>query len=151
MLPINLPPFEYNLKSENDQQFIFDIIRKKYVINTSEEWVRQHFVHFLINHRHYSKNLIRLESGLNYLKKKKRTDIEVYDQLGSLQIIIECKAPNIQLNAKVINQILQYHKVLQAKILGITNGLEHVFVALNGSEKVEYLTDLPFSAPNINR
>jgi hypothetical protein len=143
MTPLNLPPFEYDFKTENGQQFIFDFIRKKYIVNTPEEWVRQHFVNFLINHRNYSKALIKLETGLNYGKRRKRTDIQIYSNTGEIYILAECKAPNIPINQNVINQILQYHKVLDAKILAITNGIDHVFIAKNTDGSIEYLQDLP--------
>ena len=143
MQALNLPPFEYNFKTEDSKIYIFDIIRKKYLLNTPEEWVRQHFVHFLINERNYSKNLIKLETGLRYGNRRKRTDIQVFNNNGELNTIIECKAPEINLNQKVINQILQYHKVLAAKILVISNGLEHVIISVLDGGKIEYLQDFP--------
>jgi hypothetical protein len=144
MQALNLPPFEYNLKSEASKTYIFDIIRKKYFLNTPEEWVRQHFVHFLINHRNYSKNLFKLETGINYGNRRKRTDIQIFSNDGLLTTIIECKAPEIKLNQKVINQILQYQKVLTAKLLVITNGLEHIIISVLPDGKIEYLTDIPY-------
>jgi hypothetical protein len=143
MQPLNLPPFEYNFKIKQEKQYIFDIIRKKYILNTPEEWVRQHFINFLISHRNYSKNLIKIESGLKYLKRKKRTDIQVYDNNGTVFMIIECKAPDVVLDKQVITQILQYHKVLQAQLLAITNGIDHYFCKINDKREIEYLNDLP--------
>jgi hypothetical protein len=146
MQPLNLPPFEYNFKIEGEKQYIFDSIRKKYLLNTPEEWVRQHFINFLINHRNYSKNLIKIETGLKYNQRNKRTDIQVFDSEGKLNILVECKAPNIVLNDKVITQILQYHKVLNASVLAITNGIEHVFISLESKDKIQYLSDLPMNS-----
>ena len=100
-------------------------------------------IHFLINERNYSKNLIKLETGLRYGNRRKRTDIQVFNNNGELNTIIECKAPEINLNQKVINQILQYHKVLAAKILVISNGLEHVIISVLDGGKIEYLQDFP--------
>lgn len=145
MQPLNLPPFEYNFKIDCEKQYIFDNIRKKYLLNTPEEWVRQHFINFLIYHRNYSKNLIKIETGLKYNQRNKRTDIQVFDSEGKLNILVECKAPNIGLNDKVITQILQYHKVLNASILAVTNGIEHVFISLNSMDKIQYLSDLPMN------
>lgn len=145
MQPLNLPPFGYDLKKEGERTYIYDSIRKKYLLNTPEEWVRQHFVNFLVNHRNYSKNLISLETGLKYGTRRKRTDIQVFGNDGNLDILVECKAPNIILNQKVINQILQYNKILKPNILAITNGIEHIFVEINGLD-IEYLTDLPIAS-----
>jgi hypothetical protein len=141
--PLNLPPFSYNFKTIENKQYIFDIIRKKYILNTPEEWVRQHFIHFLIGHRNYSKNLIKIESGLKYGNRKKRTDIQLYENSGEIYTIIECKAPEIKLDQKVINQVLIYNKVLNAKILVITNGIEHIIIKVKTDGNVEYLTDFP--------
>lgn len=143
MQPLNLPPFDCKLNILNEKQYIFDAIRKKYVVNSPEEWVRQHFVNFLLNHRKYSKSLIKLESGIIYGKRQKRTDIQVFDNEGKLKIIVECKAPEIKLEAKVISQILQYHKILNAELLAITNGIDHVFISLKNKNKIEYLSDFP--------
>lgn len=144
MHPLNLPPFEYNFKETRGKQYIFDSIRKKYLLNTPEEWVRQHFVNFLVNHRSYSKNLIKLETGLKYLNRSKRTDIQVFDRQGNLNILVECKAADIALNQKVLAQILQYHKVLNASILAVTNGIDHVFIRLLPNGSTSFLNDLPF-------
>jgi hypothetical protein len=143
MQPLNLPPYKYDIKMENDKIYIFDTIRKKYLINTPEEWVRQHFIQFLINHRNYSKNLISVETGLKYGNRRKRTDIQLFDNNGLLNILVECKAPDIALDQKVVNQILQYNKVLNPKIMAITNGIEHVFIEINESN-FEYLPDMPY-------
>lgn len=145
MLPLNLPPFEYNFISKDSKQYIFDPIRKKYILNTPEEWVRQHFVNFLIHHRNYSKNLFKLESGHNYGKRRKRTDIQVFDNSGALDILIECKAPNIIIDNNTISQILIYQKVLRANLLAITNGIEHVFISVLPDGNFSYLADFPFA------
>ncbi len=145
MLPLNLPPFEYNLRNNNSKQYIFDPIRKKYILNTPEEWVRQHFINFLVYYRNYSKNLIKIESGLSYGNRRKRTDIQVFDNTGSLDILIECKAPNIVIDQSAISQILIYQKVLSANLLAITNGIEHVFISTVPNGSISYLTDFPFA------
>jgi hypothetical protein len=146
MQPLNLPPFDYNFKIIDEKQYIFDIIRKKYILNTPEEWVRQHFIHFLISHRSYSRSLIKIETGLKYIKKNKRTDIQVFDNEGNIEMLIECKAPSIALNNAVVTQILQYNKVLQARLLAITNGLDHYFCNIEAGEVV-FLNDIPPKLP----
>lgn len=120
---LNLPPYEHKLKKINDKLCIWDIIRKKYIVLTPEEWVRQHFVHHLINEHDYPKSLIKLESSLSYNKLLKRTDIQVFDRDGSLFMIVECKAPYFKLSEAVFSQATQYNKVLKAQYLTIANGM----------------------------
>ena len=143
MQPLNLPPFDYDFKIVGGKQYIFDIIRKKFILNTPEEWVRQHFIHFLIFHRNYSRSLIKIESGLKYINRKKRTDIQIYDNEGKINMVIECKAPIIKLDNEVITQILQYNKILQAPNLAITNGIDHYFCSISAAGTLEFLDDLP--------
>ncbi|MDZ7897423.1 MAG: type I restriction enzyme HsdR N-terminal domain-containing protein [Arcicella sp.] len=120
---LNLPAYNHKLKKINDKLCIWDIIRKKYIVLTPEEWVRQHFVHHLINDHHYPKGLIKLESGLSYNSLLKRTDIQVFDRLGNLFMIVECKAPYIKLSEAVFAQAAQYNLVLKAQYLTIANGM----------------------------
>lgn len=120
---INLPSYDHKLKKINDKLCIWDIIRKKYIVLTPEEWVRQHFIHHLINDHKYPKKLIKLESSLLYNQLIKRTDIQVFDREGGLFMVVECKAPYIGLSETVFNQAVQYNKILKAKYLTITNGM----------------------------
>ncbi len=120
---LNLPSYDHKLKKINDKLCIWDIIRKKYIVLTPEEWVRQHFVHHLINDHNYPKSLIKLESSLNYNKLLKRTDIQVFDRDGCLFMIVECKAPYIKLSEAVFAQAAQYNKILKAQYLTIANGM----------------------------
>lgn len=120
---LNLPSYDHKLKKINDKLCIWDIIRKKYIVLTPEEWVRQHFVHHLINEHNYPKNLIKLESSLSYNQLLKRTDIQVFDRDGSLFMIVECKAPYIKLSEAVFAQAAQYNKILKAQYLTISNGM----------------------------
>ncbi len=120
---LNLPAYNHKLKKINDKLCIWDIIRKKYIVLTPEEWVRQHFIHHLINEHQYPKGLIKLESSLNYNQLLKRTDIQVFDRSGSLFMIIECKAPYIELSSSVFAQAAQYNLVLKAQYLTICNGM----------------------------
>ena len=120
---LNLPPYNHKLKKINDKLCIWDIIRKKNIVLTPEEWVRQHFVHHLINEHQYPKSLIKLESNLDYNKRLKRTDIQVFDRDGKPFMIVECKAPYIKLSQTVFTQAAQYNHVLQAQYLTISNGM----------------------------
>lgn len=120
------------------------MIRKKYIQLTPEEWVRQHFVHLLINQKAYPKSLISIEKQLTINKLKKRTDIVVYNNLGLPQLIVECKAPSIKINQTVFDQIARYNLNLQAKYLVLTNGLQHFFAEFDIQKKgVIFIDDLP--------
>lgn len=141
---LNLPSFEHKLKKINDKLCIWDIIRKKYIVLTPEEWVRQHFIHFLINQYQYPKSLIKLESGLSYNQLMKRTDIQVFDRTGSLFMIIECKAPYIELSQAVFSQAAQYNQVLKAQYLTIANGMFfHCCKTDWENLRLDFLQDLP--------
>lgn len=141
---LKLPSYNYKLKKVDDKIYIYDSLRRKYIILTPEEWVRQHFVHFLINHYQYPKSMIRLESSLKYNTLLKRTDIQVFGRDGELLMIIECKAPYIELNQEVFAQAAQYNKILQAKYLTITNGMIFYCCKTNWETlSLEFLNDLP--------
>ena len=143
MIQLNLPPFQYKIKKLNDKLYIFDYLRKKYIFLTPEEWVRQHFIHYLINEHHYPKTLIQIERGLLYNGLLKRTDIVVFDKSGNPFITIECKAADIILTQNTVDQAAQYNYILKAPYLLITNGLEifcyKIFLQERRIEKLESL------------
>ena len=123
MYQLNLPPYTHKTKEIEGKIYIFDNIRKKYLLLTPEEWVRQHFVHLLIKGYGYAKSLIRLEGGLSYNKLQKRSDIVVFDQEGKPFLLVECKAPDVPINQKVIEQASRYNLTLRCPYVAITNGL----------------------------
>ena len=129
MQQLNLPTCDLKIKNEEGNQFVLDIIRKKYVVLTPEEWVRQHFIHLMVNHLKYPKSLLKIESGLSYFKSSKRSDINLMNSDGSLFLVVECKAPDVKINQKALNQISVYNKELQAQYVALTNGMQH-FVSL---------------------
>ena len=102
MYPIDLPSFDIKLKEENGQTYIFDIIRKKYLVVTPEEWVRQHILHLLINKYDYPKGLFQTEQGHTYNSLQKRTDILVYNRDGGIKLLVECKAHNVKINTNLL-------------------------------------------------
>lgn len=141
---LNLPPYDYKLRKVDEKIYIYDILRRKYIVLTPEEWVRQHFVHFLINHHQYPKSLIKLESSLKYNTLLKRTDIQVYGRDGNLMMIVECKAPYIKLTQNVFSQAAEYNQVLKAEYLTITNGMVYHCCKTNWENmNLEFLKDLP--------
>jgi hypothetical protein len=126
MLKLNLPEFEVNLKKSEGKIWIFDGIRKKYLVLTPEEWVRQHLVNYFINHLKYSKALISVERGLQYNQLQKRSDITVFDRSGNAWMIVECKSPEIELDQKAVLQVAVYNGDVKAKYVSVSNGLKHV-------------------------
>lgn len=131
MNDLNLPPFDANIRNKGDKYEIFDPIRKKFLILTPEEWVRQHFVNFLVHHQHYPKSLIRLEGGLKYNTLLKRSDIIVYDRCGKPFMLVECKANDVKLSQKVLEQISIYNLKIGAPYQVITNGMVHYCFKFN--------------------
>lgn len=132
MYKLNLPKYEPTLKKEEGKIWIFDVIRKKYIVLTPEEWVRQHFINYLITELKYPKSLFRIEGSLTYNKLQKRSDILIFDRLGKAWMLIECKSPTIKLNQKAFNQVAVYNMTIGAKYLAVTNGMAH-FVCEAGS------------------
>jgi hypothetical protein len=145
MTELNLPPFEYKVKKIDEKLHIFDIIRRKYLLITPEEWVRQHVLHWLINHHHYPKSLIRTESGLQYNQLAKRTDILVYDRNGLPFMLVECKASFVPLTQQVLEQAIRYNAILKAPYLLISNGLEHLLFEIRQGEAIP-MSQLPIFA-----
>ena len=131
MEKLELPMCDLKIKSEEGNEFVFDIVRKKYVVLTPEEWVRQHFIHLMINHLGYPKSLIKLESVFNYFKSGKRSDIILLDRNAKPFLLVECKAADVNLNTNVVNQAAIYNKVVNAKFLAVTNGIKNFIWELN--------------------
>lgn len=142
MQNLNLPTFEYKVKKDNDKPYIYDIIRKKYVFLTPEEWVRQHFIHLLVNHYKYPKALFAVETGLIYNRMKKRTDIIILSREGTPFLLIECKAPEVKISENTFAQIARYNFKIQPKYLAITNGFKH-FCFFTNQGHITYLDDFP--------
>ncbi|MFQ3297469.1 MAG: hypothetical protein ACI921_001458 [Polaribacter sp.] len=144
MQNLNLPNYKFKLKSNENKTLIFDILRKKYMVLTPEEWVRQHFVHFLIEDKKYPTSLIALEKQLTINNRKKRTDILVFDKEGKHDIIVECKAPHIKITQAAFDQIARYNLKLKAKYLIVTNGLDHFYCKMDfKNETYIFLKDIP--------
>ncbi|MEM9981527.1 MAG: type I restriction enzyme HsdR N-terminal domain-containing protein [Bacteroidota bacterium] len=122
MIPLDLPQYAHRMKKENSILRIYDIIRKKYVILTPEEWVRQQFVHWLLEVHRYPKALMRVETGLKYNQRQKRTDLVIYNREGIPFVLVECKSMKVTLNQQVCEQAAQYNTTLKAPYIIITNG-----------------------------
>ncbi|MBQ3656988.1 MAG: type I restriction enzyme HsdR N-terminal domain-containing protein [Bacteroidales bacterium] len=140
MQQLNLP--SYNLSVKDGE--VFDIIRKKYVRLTPEEWVRQNFVHFLISEKGFPKNLMSTETSLSVFNTVKRTDITVFSSSGQVLAVVECKAPYVEITQSTFSQIARYNITLKASFLIVTNGLTHYCIKLDkDTKKYEFLKEIP--------
>lgn len=141
---LNFPTYTFRFKNSENKLSIFDDIRKKFIVLTPEEWVRQHCVNFLMIEKKYPKSLINVEKELFINGRKKRYDIVVYNSDGSINILIECKAPKVPITQKTFDQIAQYNLTLNANLLMVTNGLNHYYCQLDyDNERYQFLKDIP--------
>ena len=144
MQVLNFPTYKFRIKSNENNYSIFDILRKKYVVLTPEEWVRQHFVHYLIHDKGYPISLIAVEKKLLVNNLVKRTDILVFNTDGKPFIIVECKAPSIAITQSAFDQIARYNLKLNANYLIVTNGLSHFYCQIDHKkEAYTFLKDIP--------
>lgn len=141
MFALNLPPYDTRIKTQNGQQKIFDVLRKKYVVLTPEEWVRQHFVHYLIRHKHYPASLLSNEVTLHVGEKSVRADTILYNRNLKPTVLIEYKAPNIKLSQKVFDQISTYNLLLHVDYLIVSNGLETYACKMNYEQQSYYFLE----------
>lgn len=144
MLSLNLPPFDVKIARKDGKNVIFDIIRRKYVALTPEEWVRQHFVHFLIEQKGYPRSLIANEVQLMLNGTKKRCDTVLYKRDLTAQMILEYKAPDVEITQAVFDQIGRYNLVLHVDYLIVSNGLKHYCCQMDyGRNQYVFLPDIP--------
>ena len=144
MQKLNFPKYNFRFKNNENKTLIFDIIRKKFVILTPEEWVRQHTLHFLITEKKYPVSYINVEKQLLLNDTVKRYDIVIFKNDGDVEIIIECKAPSIPINQVTFDQIARYNLALNSNLLMVTNGLTHYFCKMDvKNKKYLFLRDLP--------
>jgi hypothetical protein len=143
--PLNFPEFNYRIRPVAKGVEIWDILRKKYVRLTPEEWVRQHVINYLIHYKQYPQGLISVEKVLNYHQQERRTDIVAHNTQAKPCLLIECKAPEITLSDKTIEQSAIYNTKLKAPFVLITNGIKHYCFRfdfqLGKSSSVGYIPD----------
>jgi hypothetical protein len=139
---LNLPAYPFRFRTSGQSKEIFDSLRKKYVLLTPEEWVRQHFIMFLKEQLNYPAGFISVERGLLLNDRKKRTDIVIHDSTGKPWMIVECKAPGVKLSQEAFYQAAAYHLKLQVKYLVVTNGMKH-FCCKFENEKFTFTESFP--------
>ena len=144
MFRLNLPQYEIKIGEKDGKRTIFDFLRRKYVALTPEEWVRQHFVHYLVEHKGYPAGLMGNEVELAVGEKRLRCDTVLYNKVALPQMIIEYKAPTIRLQQKTFDQISAYNLLLKVDYLIVSNGLQHVCCRMDyDNQKFCFLDDIP--------
>jgi len=144
MQKLNFPHYSFRFKNSENKVSIFDEIRKKFIILTPEEWVRQHVVRFLLEEKQFPKSLINVEKVLMVNGLRKRYDVVVFNPNGTIYILIECKAPEVKIAQATFDQIARYNMTLEAEFLMVTNGVNHYFCQMDfENEKYEFLRELP--------
>ena len=144
MYELNLPKYGIKIANENGHLTIFDVLRRKYVALTPEEWVRQHFVHYLIGHKGYPQTLMANEIQLAIGNKKLRCDSVLYDRSLKPRMIIEYKAPTVNITQKVFDQITVYNMLLHVDYLVVSNGIKHYCCQMDyDNQKYLFLEDIP--------
>ena len=144
MYELNLPKYGIKIANENGHLTIFDVLRRKYVALTPEEWVRQHFVHYLIGHKGYPQTLMANEIQLAIGNKKLRCDSVLYDRSLKPRMIIEYKAPTVNITQKVFDQITIYNMLLHVDYLVVSNGIKHYCCRMDyDNQKYLFLDDIP--------
>lgn len=145
MQKLNLPEYIVKTRITEGQLQIFDEIRRKYVALIPEEWVRQHFINYLVKDRKFPKGLLAVEHPLTINKVKHRADIVAFDSTGKPLVIVECKAPEVQINQSVILQASRYNILMKAPILILTNGLIHFCIRIDFEKNQSFTIDsIPF-------
>lgn len=130
-IPLNLPPYPAKLTKENETIFIFDDLRKKKLVLTPEEWVRQHWIHYLHLNKKYPKSLMKIEGGLKLNDLQKRSDLLIYNNRGEKIVLAEFKAPHIKITQATFEQIANYNSIHKIPLLLVSNGLEHYYCKID--------------------
>ena len=144
MYELNLPTYDVKWRGTREKPEIFDFLRRRYVALTPEEWVRQHFTHWLVDHKGYPKGLLGNEIALKCGDKTLRCDSILYNKEARPQMIIEYKAPTVALSQRVLNQISDYNLLLHVDYLVVSNGLQHICCRMDyESQSYRYLEDIP--------
>lgn len=150
MQALNLPMAELNMQQRNGKTWVFDVFRRRFVVLTPEEWVRQHFLWFLKAHRGYPAGLVAVEASLQYNRMARRADAIVYGSAGKPLMIIECKAAEVPITQDVFDQVARYNFPFGVDYLVVTNGMRHFCVKRDAAAgRWQHLDDIP-SYPEIN-
>lgn len=139
---LNLPEFIFTTKIIEEKEYIFDIVRKKYVFLSDEEWVRQNIIHYLITYLNYPIQQLGIEKTINVFKTKKRPDIIIFGKNLSPFMIVECKKTTVEIDNSVFNQTLNYFLELKTDFFLLTNGLRHYCCKIENN-KPRFINEIP--------
>ena len=144
MPQLNLPKVALKTKSVEGTIQVFDVIRKKYFVLTPEEWVRQHFIHYLNTEKNYPMGLMGVEQMVKYHSMHTRADIVLYTTKGKAKMIVECKAPKVKITQDAFNQIAKYNFKLKVEFLVVTNGMQHFCCKMDyENNSITFLEEIP--------
>jgi len=147
-MPLNLPTYPAKIHEDGGKLFIFDELRKKNLVLTPEEWVRQHWIQHLIREKKYPRSLIRIEGGLLLNEMRRRSDLVVYDTRGNKILLAEFKSPNVKITQAAFEQIARYNSIHRIPLLLVSNGLQHYYSHIDfDHERFEFLPELPNYRP----
>jgi len=143
-IPLNLPPFQAKISKKQEQYYIFDELRKKYLLLTPEEWVRQHWVDYLNKNFKYPLSLMKIEGGLLLNSLQKRSDLVIYNTLGERILLAEFKAPTVKITEKTFSQIANYNSIYKIPLLLVSNGIQHYYCRIDFDQgNFDFLSELP--------
>ena len=144
MPQLNLPNVALKTKLVEGTTQVFDAVRKKYLVLTAEEWVRQHFIHYLNSEKKYPLGLMGIEQMVKYNEQSTRADIVLYTNEGKPNMIVECKSPKVKITQDAFNQIAKYNFKLRVDFLVVTNGIQHFCCAMDyENSKITFLEEIP--------
>jgi hypothetical protein len=144
MDPLNLPTYFFRIKEENGKKYIFDEIRRRFVVLSPEEWVRQHLVKYLSTIKSYPQQLMAIEKGFTQFRRKQRYDILIFNRNGEPLMIVECKAPGVEINQNVFDQASRYNLRHKASYILISNGINHYCCHIGpDSRQYRFLNEIP--------
>ncbi|NQD70998.1 type I restriction enzyme HsdR N-terminal domain-containing protein [Sphingobacterium shayense] len=150
-IPLNLPSYSSKIIRKSDKLYIFDELRKRELVLTPEEWVRQHWVHYLHNHKGYPKTLMQIEGGLKLNNLQKRSDLLIFNSSREKILLAEFKAPTVKITEKTFHQVANYNSVHKIPLLLISNGLQHYYCRIYFKEsKFEFIPELPNYSSALN-
>ena len=150
MEQLNFNRYPFTIKNRENKRYIFDVVRKKDILLTPEEWVRQHCLQYLIQEKNYPLSLINVEKKLKVYSRDKRYDIIVYTPQGEVTLLVECKAPHVAIDQDVFDQIARYNLSANSQYLMVTNGLIHIYCQMDYTAEVyHFIKDLPPYTPTL--
>lgn len=144
MEKLNLPEYDFRIQTEEGKQMIFDVIRKKFVVLTPEEWVRQNFIQFLKTEKNYPVSLMAVEKQIMVNGKQRRFDLLIYSRNGQPHLIAEFKAPNVKISQETFDQVVRYNMALRVHRVVVSNGMQHFACEIDyNRNSYSFLREIP--------